>query len=220
MIPAVWLHGTAACGLRWSDRIAGDWPSLPGHGRAPRARAARVGSYADAVLAGLPERFVIGGHSLGGMVAMQIAAMVPDRVAGLVLVETPLRLPGWISRNLGHRLSPVIIRVPAARGLSPLVSHMCANRAMRPALKKAIEATPPKGLMDAMRAALRFDGRPLLPKLTMPVLSLIGTRSILTGPEDRAAFGNTRLYNTGHLLPFDLPDAVADEINAFVEGLA
>lgn len=219
MTPAVWLHGTAAEGLRWSDRLDGLWPSLPGHGRAPRARAARVGAYAEALLPGLPERVVIGGHSLGGMVAMEIAAQVPDRVAGLVLVDVPLRLPAWISRWLGHRLSPVVARVPGPKGLAPVIARMSSNREVRPAIRQAVAATPPTGLMDAMRAALRFDGRGLVPRLTMPVLSLIGTSSILTGAEDRAAFANTRLFETGHLLPYDLPDAVADEIIAFMEGL-
>lgn len=219
MIPAIWLHGTAAEGLHWSDRIAGDWPALPGHAGAPRARAARVEAYAEALLPMLPERFVIGGHSLGGMVAMQIAARVPDRVAGLVLVDAPLRLPVWISRWLGHRLSPALVRFPGPRGFAPVVARMCTNTGQRDAIRGCVRSTPREGLMDAMRAALRFDGRPLVPQLTMPVLSLIGTSSILTGAEDRVAFTNTRLFNTGHLLPFDLPDAVADEINSFVEGL-
>ena len=103
--------------------------------------------------------------------------------------------------------------------LAPIVARMSSNRALRPALRSAIAATPPKGLMDAMRAALRFDGRPLVGQLTMPVLSLIGTSSILTGAADRAAFDTVKLFETGHMLPFDLPDAVADEILTFLEGL-
>lgn len=219
MIPAIWLHGTAVCGLPWSERIGGTWPDLPGHGQAPRARAARVDAYAEALIPDLPDRFVIGGHSLGGMVAMQIAARLPERCAGLVLVDAPLRLPGWLLRGLGHRLSPAIVRVPGPGGLAPIVARMSSNRALRPALRSVIAATPPKGLMDAMRAALRFDGRPLVGQLTMPVLSLIGTSSILTGAADRAAFDNVKLFETGHMLPFDLPDAVADEILTFLEGL-
>ena len=218
-IGAFWLHGTGVAGLHWSDRIAGSWPSLPGHARAPRARAARVEAYAAALIPALPERFVIGGHSLGGMVAMQIAATLPDRCAGLVLVETPLRLPRWISRALGQRLSPLVSRVPGPEGLARLVARMCRNPSARDRLRQAITATPQRGLMDAMRACLRFDGRTLLPRLTMPVLSLVGKHSILTGPEDRTAFARTRVYSAGHLLPFELPDVVADEINAFVEGL-
>lgn len=67
---------------------------LPGHGRSddvPEARAS-IRGHAEAVLrtmdhAGV-ERAVICGNSMGGGVALRLAASWPDRVAGLVLVAS------------------------------------------------------------------------------------------------------------------------------------
>ena len=209
MTGCVWIHGTALRGLRWHDSLPGDWPDLPGHGRAPRVEPA-VEAYATAMENGLPERFVIGGHSLGGMVAMTLAARWPDRCGGLVLVDVPLRLPGFIPR--WPDIAPVI---GWPRPLGFLLQYRTSNRAMRPAVRRTIAATQRAGLLDAMRAALGFDGRKLLDRLTMPVLSLLGSKSPLTGPRD--AVGDAKTYPAGHLLPFDRPDEVAHEIHAFLE---
>ncbi len=67
---------------------------LPGHGRSddvPEARAS-IRHHAEAVLRTLDhvgiERAIICGNSMGGGVALRLAASWPDRVAGLVLVAS------------------------------------------------------------------------------------------------------------------------------------
>lgn len=67
---------------------------LPGHGRSedvPEARAS-IRCHAEAVLRTLDhagvERAIICGNSMGGGVALRLAASWPDRVAGLVLVAS------------------------------------------------------------------------------------------------------------------------------------
>lgn len=205
----IWLHGTAMAGLRWHESLPGLWPELPGHGSAPRTTPT-VAAYATALEPLLPERFVVGGHSLGGMVAMELAARHRDRCRGLVLIDVPLRL------------LPAIPRAPVLAGLfgwpgpiSRVIQYRTSNLAMRPVLRRTIASTPRAGLVDAMRAALMFDGRGLVDQLTMPVLSILGRNSILTGPGD--AIGDTRVFDAGHIVPLDKPDETALEIRAFLE---
>lgn len=101
-LPVVLLHGV----LRgWRD-FAGLWPALlprgqvvavdhRGHGGSGRAAdgAYRVRDYAaDAIaLVGeqLPTDAVIVGHSLGALVAIAVAAALPERVRGIVLEDPP-----------------------------------------------------------------------------------------------------------------------------------
>jgi len=68
---------------------------LVGHGDAPRAPRYRIVDFAAAVECTLDaalgaERAVLFGHSLGGLVAIAIAARRPDRIAALVLEEPPV----------------------------------------------------------------------------------------------------------------------------------
>ncbi len=212
MTECVWLHGTALAGLRWHDSLDGEWPELPGHGQAPRVEP-NVAAYATALESRLPERFVIGGHSLGGMVALTMASRHQDRCRGLVLVDTPLRMPSWLRRRA--KMAP-FIAWPSIVGF--LIQYRTSNRAMRPTLRRTIAATPRKGLIDAMRATLSFDGRALARGLTLPILSLLGRQSLLTGPED--AVGTSRVFDAGHILPVDRPDDVARDIHSFLERLA
>ena len=101
--PVVLLHGLVASGLYWGaayDRLADEHrlvvPDLLGFGRSPRpASGYGPDDHADAVRSclddlGITEPAVIGAHSLGGLVALRLAATNPDRVAGVVAFGPPL----------------------------------------------------------------------------------------------------------------------------------
>src|SRR5262249_60897529 len=69
---------------------------LPGHGRSGGSIPKRIDD-AAAVVAGFLDalrlpRVVIGGHSMGGAIAQQLALSYPERVAGLILIGTGARL--------------------------------------------------------------------------------------------------------------------------------
>jgi len=91
----------------------GGWSlDLPGHGASPEPPAAwGAQDYAAVVievLEALGTRPVLLGHSMGGRVAVCVAADRPDLVAGLVLTGAPLlRLqgPGGATAPLAYRLA-------------------------------------------------------------------------------------------------------------------
>ena len=47
-----------------------------------------LGAMAERLLGEAPGRFVLAGLSMGGMVAMEVRARAPERVAGAVLMDT------------------------------------------------------------------------------------------------------------------------------------
>lgn len=96
----VFLHGYLGSSRHWTHQIARFSarrrclaPDLAGFGAAADLPArARIGAHAEDVLATLTtrdvERFCLLGHSMGGMIAQEIAARAPERVDRLILYGT------------------------------------------------------------------------------------------------------------------------------------
>jgi pimeloyl-ACP methyl ester carboxylesterase len=92
----VFLHGTRLTGAEWavqvadlSDEFACLTPDLPGHGSAedvPFTVEGAAERVADLIAREAPDgRAILVGLSLGGYVAMAVAARWPERVAGLAI---------------------------------------------------------------------------------------------------------------------------------------
>ncbi len=143
LVPALGLDGRSFAPLAplaadrrivfWSP--PNDLPRTPGLGAFARTAI----DHADR--AGMPQRFVLGGSSLGAMIALAAALDAPERIAGLVLVGGAAR---W--RDVG---TPMRL----ARHLHPFIPRRAYHRAM-PFILAPGEASP-----DSVRAALRAQMR-------------------------------------------------------------
>lgn len=104
----------AAAGLR---AVAVD---TPGFGASDPVPEHTIGAYAERILGALDlPRFAVLGHHTGGVVAVELAARAPERVAALVLSSTPFVDAAARARRAGR--PPVDDVVPAADG-----SHLAA----------------------------------------------------------------------------------------------
>ena len=118
-----------------------------------------------------PTRAVLVGHSLGGYLSLEFALAHPERVEGLVLVDTG---PGFRKDEARQRLE---------RDGRALRRRPRRARARRPA-RRAPSSTPactaaPEGLALAARGILRQrDGHVLeaLPSIAVPTLVVVGER--------------------------------------------
>ncbi len=106
--PFVLLHGGSA---RWQSfewlmpDLAPDWhlyaPDFRGHGKSSWvAGAYRLQDYTDDTIAFLRQQVaepaVIFGHSLGGMVALLLAAQHPEKIRAVVVGDSPLTAESWV----------------------------------------------------------------------------------------------------------------------------
>jgi len=224
-VSQIYLHGAGLNADSWGA-VPGVALNLPGHGGRARAPAATAESFAEALDAEVPQDAVLVGYSLGGMVAMAFAAMFPDRLRALVLVDTPIRAPLKFISWYTPFVAPVVTRVPGLRAIGKAVGSRIENAEGQATFRRHIEAASPRGMADALIVAGSFDGEKVLPSLTLPMLVLCGARSLLTGEKYRSMLAaacpqaTIVVMDTGHHIPFDDAPAMHAEIDQFLEALA
>ena len=243
--PLVLLHGWSLSGCAFSE-LAGHLagfrlllPDLPGYGHSPPAVTVTLSALADDLAAWLdavvPGPLRLGGWSLGGMVALELAARAPLRYERLLLLATtprftvaadwPHGLPVGQVRALRRNLER---RFEATLGdfftLSFADGEADAGR-LREIRRFAVR---PGGLPDRDAAAAGLDllagqdQRRLLPNITCPTLVLHGTLDRVTpvgaGQALAAALphGTLREFaGAGHAPLWTRPQAVAAALREF-----
>lgn len=171
---------------------------LRGHGKTDRVRGRfTVEDLADDVAAVLdslgPGRYAVVGYSLGGMVAQALARRHPARVERLVLAATaahPVRGPQTLAGAVlvGQR---ALARLGIAVVPRVMYHYLRRSGALPPEhaawLWEALLARDDELHHEAGFAIARFDSRPWVGRLRLPVLCLIPTRDQLIPPSRQRA---------------------------------
>lgn len=154
--------------------------SLSG-GESVREMAARV-------LAGLPDRCAVVGHSLGGMVAMELARLAPDKVTRLVLIATDAlaELPGvaaardtMIARARAGRLNDAMAEAVPTAALAPGAGRAAVWDTMR---HMADQLGVDTFQVHSRAMQRRPDQQGTLRRLSLPALVICGAHDRLFSP--------------------------------------
>lgn len=221
---SLWIHGAGLAGGTWrsltSDLPHAQTPDLPGHGHAPPVSPPTVEQYADRLLPMLEDDMVVIGHSLGGMVALEMLSRSDARPRVLVLVESvPTVVDTWIGR-VGPRIArPVLKYLPR-----PLLVRMSGAGQSPAAAEEArfwLSQMSRDSLIDVFDAARLFDGRRHLAQIRVPTLVIVGSENKAThrGAQLMATTIEGAEFETipgGHLLHIDNPVQLKKSIAAFV----
>lgn len=228
-VPLLLLPGTLCDARVFApvvERLEG-WPVIPGmmEGADSAAGLARLN------LERAPARFALAGFSLGGVVAFEMAAQAPERVARLALLDAnprpdpPERRPSrerTVARARAEGVDFYILE-PWDRLVAPC-NRGCAD------LKETILAMARSGGAELLAsqsavAAGRADSRPRLSAFRMPVLVLSGEHEAVVPLEAQretvAGVPGARLAvvpDAGHFAPLENPDAVAHHILAWLRA--
>jgi pimeloyl-ACP methyl ester carboxylesterase len=180
-----------------------------------------------------PQKLVLLGHSMGGMVAQEVVARAPERVAALVLTGTSPafgKADGeWQRSFIAERTAPLDAGRTMADLAKLLVAQMVSPDASDSALNEAIammSGVPPLTYRSALQALMGFDRRANLALLAMPVLLIAGTDdraappAVLEGMAGRIPrAGYVCLERCGHLQPIEQPAAFNDALLDFLRSL-
>ncbi len=170
----------------------------------------------QALLDALPDRFALGGLSLGGIVAMALTRRAPERVAGLCLMATNARPPTPEQRAGWDAALTRLDDGAPARALQPL--HLLLHdRSLDATALRMADETGERRLAAQLRLqGTRVDERPALPAVAVPTLVLAGEQDRLCPVERHTEIAelvpDARLHvlpGVGHLLPVEAQDTVA-----------
>jgi pimeloyl-ACP methyl ester carboxylesterase len=178
-------------------------------------------------------RAVIGGVSLGGYVAFGVLRQRPERVSALILADTRAGADNDQVREGRLRM----LRLLEEHGPAGVFDDMrpklfgATTHAGRPAVleyaKGLVESQTPAAIEGAIRAMLeRPDSTPLLGRIAVPTLIVVGEEDALTPPAEsegmQAAIPGAilaRLPRAGHLSSLETPEAFNAAVAAFLSTI-
>ena len=230
----IFLHGWASSSKMWAGllpQLAANYRcwslDLPGFGDSDKPAASwySIPNYTLMILefARLHElgRLRLVGHSMGGLIALDLGARHPERVERLVAINPvitgrarlrPLARPGYSHRILhwALRVSPPVMQ--------PILAHPLGQRVtgLHPIRRRTEEffKSTADSLVSSGRAIVGYDLTPLLHRIVAPTLVIVGDRdNNVSSREGRFAAGriaSARLHvmHAGHLLTDDRPAEV------------
>lgn len=209
----------------------------PGHGDSPGRRrlyslddcATAAGQILDALKIEDPVDWV--GNAWGGHVGIIFADRYPARCRTLTTIGTP----AYPLSRAERRQAALLVYLYRVVGPGPFVGTMTAALAGREAAKTAPSAAAAvsaafrrgdkPGKYWAMQSVMlhRYDLRPVLPRLQVPVLTLVGRDDPMNDPQEAERAARTvpdgrfeRVPGAGHVAPLLVaPRDVTERVLAF-----
>lgn len=234
--PVILLHGWSCNQKFWKNQIgplSKDHqvfaPDFRGHGlsEVPDDGYTLAGLAEDIHLMienlNLPPTVVIG-HSMGGMVAQQLAITHPNDVSALGLIAT-------VASDPKHELVSARIeaQTPEIGYLDALTRHFPtwfsenATSGMREWSRAQMTKTPERVALAMTKDYKNLDFREELPKLRIPTLvvgaSFDYSTTVIRSEEIANLIPNAKLVvipNSGHFVQLEQPDKISQIISTFI----
>ena len=169
------------------------------------------------------DRAVVGGCSIGSMIAIQIGATSPQRVAGLFLTSTGLRAgtaAGWQTRIDAVRAGGMAAVTPW------VVEHWFTTTFLATAESDPwatmVSRNDPVGYISTCMILAETDLAPLAATIRRPTLFAFGSKDPYNSPESvgaaAALIPGSRIeimQELGHILPLEDPAGTAQLLHEF-----
>jgi pimeloyl-ACP methyl ester carboxylesterase len=170
------------------------------------------------------------GHSLGSLIALEMAARHPKRIAKLVLVATAVPMPVGdpllnAARDRSHDAVDMVMQFGHAfsshLGGNPVAGISIVNSRMR-----VLERNLPVNLFEDLNACHTYQGGlDAAIKIQCPVMLVLGDQDRMTPPQSTEALiaalrspDVRMLKNCGHMPMSEQPEALHQALVAAVSG--
>ena len=176
-----------------------------------------IAAMAARAAAALPGRFAVVGLSMGGYVAFEMLRTLADRIAGVALLDTTAA-PDTPEKAAERRAGIESLRTGrfagvTARLLPKLVHPDHVDGPVGARVRAMAERVGGDAYVRQQHAILgRVDSRPLLPRISVPALVVVGAQDVLTPPAEarlmHEGIAGSSLHvveDCGHLPPLEKP---------------
>ncbi|HVE73342.1 MAG TPA: alpha/beta fold hydrolase [Thermoanaerobaculia bacterium] len=168
------------------------------------------------------EKATIAGLSMGGYICFAVWRLFPERVNGLILIDTRETADTDEARKGRYDSIAKVEQEGVAAVADAMLPKMVVAEELKPRVREIMMTTSPEYVKAALRAmATRPDSSSLLPSIDVPTLIIVGEEDKITPPSDaermESAIPNARLVKiagAGHLSNFEKPDEVNAAIGA------
>lgn len=231
-VPVVFCHGSGGSHRHWLYQLKGLGGKanplavdLPGHGLSGGEPADNIAAYRSWVHdfrnALDLEPFILGGHSMGGAIALDYALQYPEELAGLILVGTGGRL----------RVAPAILKSFRSGQVPPsMIDFAYGPEADAELLEKGrseMAVTPASVFLADFTACDRFDVMEQLHRIDLPSLIICGSDDRLTPVKysrflkEHLSRGElVELAGAGHMVMLEAFMEANAAISRFVQNLS
>lgn len=181
------------------------------------------------------EKFVVGGCSLGGYVAMELMRIAPTRLAGVIFVDTKASADNEDQRQNRLRVANQVLDTGTTeafwRSMLPNVLGETST-ANHPEIvsqtRNIMSDSRVNGVANLQKAmSTRPDQHQTIANFIGPILSIRGDEDKVASAEDHAAIVSAArdayhvdLIGCGHLAPIEKPDETATSIIEFLNKVS
>ena len=212
--------------------------NMPGYEDAPAEEKLTFERLSDLIVETLDARGIekgdLFGHSIGGMIAQEVAARRPDRVRSLILSATTAsfgsRDGSFQKAFLEARLAPLDAGQTMPELAEEFVPHLLGDDPhpeAGPRAKAGLSALPQATYRTALKCLVTFNRREELADISAPTLLIAGEKDTNAPLKTMRKMAEVvpgakivELAGVGHLAPLERPGDVADAVADFLNSLA
>jgi pimeloyl-ACP methyl ester carboxylesterase len=232
----VFIHGWACDGSVWDGQVKEIGArhrvvtiDLAGHGASGRNRSVwSLPAFAQDVRAVIEklqmERVVLVGHSMSGYVILEVAHLIPDRIAALIPVDTLQDVDWKPGEGIDDWIESMRADfVPSTRAFVKVMFSETADPALVERMTSRMSAMPPEIGVPVLRAVFAYDKAAALAKVRQPIRAINSDKFPTRLEVNRRyapQFEAVLIPGTGHFPMLEKPDEFNRLLEQAIEDLA